>query len=66
VLLGATILLLRSVALGQASVVVPITQRGFVIAALLGIVVLHEPISARKALGLAFAIAALATLATTG
>jgi uncharacterized membrane protein len=66
VLLGATILLLRSVALGQASVLVPITQMGFVIAALLGIVVLREPVSARKALGLAFAIAALATLASAG
>lgn len=66
VLLGATILLLRSVALGQASVLVPITQMGFVIAALLGIVVLREPISPRKALGLAFAIAALATLANAG
>src|SRR5262245_47784868 len=45
VLLGATILLLRSVALGQASVLVPITQMGFVIAALLGIAVLRERVS---------------------
>jgi len=66
VLLGATILLLHSVAHGQASVLVPIAQMGFVIAALLGIVVLREPVSPRKALGLAFAIAALATLASAG
>lgn len=66
VLLGATILLLRSVALGQASVLVPITQMGFVIAALLGIVVLREPMSARKAIGLACAIGALAILAGAG
>jgi uncharacterized membrane protein len=63
VLLGATILLLRSVALGQASVLVPITQMGFVIAALLGIVVLRERVSLGKAVGLASAIAALAALA---
>ena len=37
VLLGATISLLRSVAEGQASVLVPIAQMGFVVAALLGI-----------------------------
>jgi len=35
VLLGATIFLLRSVAGGQASVLVPIAQMGFVVAALL-------------------------------
>ena len=64
-LLGATIFLLRSVAGGQASVLVPITQMGFIIAALLGILVLREPVTARKAIGLVSALAALAALAGT-
>jgi drug/metabolite transporter (DMT)-like permease len=63
VLLGATILLLRSVAGGQASVLVPIAQMGFVVAALLGIFVLREPVTVRKVTGLATALAALAALA---
>jgi uncharacterized membrane protein len=65
VLLAATILLLRSVARGQASVLVPIAQMGFIVAAVLGIVVLREPVSLRKALGLAAAAAALAVLAAS-
>jgi uncharacterized membrane protein len=63
VLLGATISLLRSVAEGQASVLVPIAQMGFVVAALLGIFVLREPVTVRKVIGLATALAALAALA---
>jgi len=63
VLLGATIFLLRSVAGGQASVLVPITQMGFVVAALLGIMVLHEQVTARKVFGLVAALAALVALA---
>jgi drug/metabolite transporter (DMT)-like permease len=63
VLLGATIALLRSVAQGQASVLVPIAQMGFVVAALLGIFVLREPVTVRKVIGLATALAALAALA---
>jgi transporter family protein len=63
VLLGATVCLLRSVARGQASALVPITQMGFVVAALLGIVVLREPVSLRKGVGLAAAVAALVVLA---
>jgi drug/metabolite transporter (DMT)-like permease len=63
VLLGATIFLLRSVAGGQASVLVPITQMGFIVAALLGIVILRERVTVRKALGLGLALAALAALA---
>jgi uncharacterized membrane protein len=65
VLLGATILLLRSVAGGEASVLVPITQMGFIVAALLGIFVLGERVTARKAIGLAAALAALAVLAAS-
>jgi drug/metabolite transporter (DMT)-like permease len=65
VLLGATISLLRSVAEGQASVLVPIAQMGFVVAALLGIFVLREPVTARKMIGLATALAGLAALAAS-
>jgi drug/metabolite transporter (DMT)-like permease len=65
VLLGATISLLRSVAEGQASVLVPIAQMGFVVAALLGIFVLREPVTARKLIGLATALAALGALAAS-
>ena len=63
VLLGATIFLLRGVASGQASVVVPIAQMGFIVAALLGIFILREPVTVRKAMGLVSALAALAVLA---
>jgi drug/metabolite transporter (DMT)-like permease len=63
VLLGATIFLLRSVALGQASVLVPIAQMGFIVAALLGIFLLRERITVRKVFGLTSALAALAVLA---
>jgi drug/metabolite transporter (DMT)-like permease len=62
-LLGATIFMLRSVAGGQASVLVPIAQMGFIVAALLGIFVLRERVTLRKAIGLALALAALAVLA---
>ncbi len=63
VLLVATILLLHSIALGQASVMVPIAQMGFIVTALLGIVVLRERLTVRKAVGLAAALGALAFLA---
>jgi drug/metabolite transporter (DMT)-like permease len=62
-LLGATIFLLRGVAGGQASVLVPIAQMGFMIAAILGIEVLGEQVTAFKVGGLASALAALAILA---
>jgi uncharacterized membrane protein len=64
-LLGATIFLLRGVADGQASVVVPIAQMGFIIAAVLGICVLGEQITIRKTIGLVAALAALGVLATS-
>jgi drug/metabolite transporter (DMT)-like permease len=63
ILLGATVFLLRGVADGQASVLVPIAQMGFIIAALLGIFVLRERVTIRKAVGLVSALAALAVLA---
>ena len=64
-LFGATIFLLHSVARGQASVLVPIAQMGFIVAALLGIAVLGEGVTPRKAVGLAAALAALAMLAAS-
>jgi drug/metabolite transporter (DMT)-like permease len=64
-LLGATILMLRSVAAGQASVLVPIAQMGFVVAALLGIFILREDVTLRKVIGLVMALAALAVLAAS-
>jgi drug/metabolite transporter (DMT)-like permease len=63
VLLAATISLLRSVAAGPASVLVPIAQMGFVVAALLGIFVLRERVTVRKVMGLVLGLAALAALA---
>jgi uncharacterized membrane protein len=48
---------------GQASLVVPVAQMGFVVTSLLGFLLLREPFTARKGLGLAAALAALACLA---
>ena len=62
-LLGATLFMLRSVARGEASVLVPIAQMGFIVAALLGIFVLRERVTPRKTIGLLAALAALAVLA---
>jgi len=62
-LLGATLFLLRGLAIGQASVLVPIAQMGFIVAALLGVFVLREHVTIRKSVGLASALAALAVLA---
>jgi uncharacterized membrane protein len=64
-LFGATIFLLRGVADGQASVVVPIAQMGFIIAAVLGICLLGERVTIRKTIGLVSALAALGVLATS-
>ena len=47
---------------GEASVVVPVAQMGFVVTALLGFVLLREPFTLRKGAGLAAALAALASL----
>jgi len=54
---------LRSVARGEASVLVPIAQMGFVVAALLGIFILREGVTVRKMIGLVSGLAALAALA---
>jgi uncharacterized membrane protein len=63
ILLVATLALLRGIAAGQASVLVPIAQMGFIVAAVLGIVALREPVTLPKAAGLASALAALGALA---
>lgn len=64
-LLCATLFLLRGLTLGQASALVPIAQMGFIVAALLGIFILREAVTVRKAAGLAFALCALAALAAS-
>jgi uncharacterized membrane protein len=61
-LLGATLALLRGIAVGQASVVVPIAQMGFLVAAVLGVVLLGERLTLRKVAGFACALVALAAL----
>ena len=61
--LFALVLLFHSLERGEASVLVPITQMGFVVTATFGVLVLKEPLKARKAAGLACAVAALAALA---
>ena len=62
-LVGAFLFLLYGLKGGQASVVVPIAQMGFVLAAVLGAALFHERWTARKLAGLAAAIAALVFLA---
>jgi drug/metabolite transporter (DMT)-like permease len=61
--LAALVLLFESLARGEASVLVPITQMGFVVTAAFGLAFLREPLTLRKVSGLAFAVAALACLA---
>jgi len=55
--------MVEGMARGQASIVVPIAQMGFVATALLGFLFLGEPFTARKGVGIAAALAALASLA---
>ena len=61
-LVFAFILLIEGLAYGQASVLVPIAQMGFVVTSALGVIVLRESFGARKGAGLATALAALACL----
>lgn len=63
VLSCAMILMLISMLRGEASVMVPVAQMGFVVTALLGFVFLREAFTLRKAIGLMAALAALASLA---
>jgi len=62
-LAGAFVFLVESLARGEASVLVPIAQMGFVVTAVLGFFFLAEPFTLRKGAGLAAALAALASLA---
>jgi len=57
---GAFTLMAEGLARGQASVVIPIAQMGFVLTALVGFTVLGEAFSFRKGVGLLTAIVALA------
>lgn len=63
VLLGAFLFMLHGLRNGQASVVVPIAQMGFVFAAVIGLVVFRERLTPRKAAGLTASVAALALIA---
>jgi uncharacterized membrane protein len=60
---GAFIAFVEALARAEASVVVPISQMGLLVAALLGIVVLRESLTLRKTMGLAAAVGALWVLA---
>jgi drug/metabolite transporter (DMT)-like permease len=65
-LLGiAFMLLATSLVRGEASVLVPVAQMGFVITAAAGILMLGERTSARRIAGLAVAVGALACLAVS-
>jgi drug/metabolite transporter (DMT)-like permease len=56
-------LMVESLARGDASVMVPVAQMGFVVTSLVGFVFLREPFTARKGAGLVTALVALASLA---
>jgi drug/metabolite transporter (DMT)-like permease len=64
-LVAAFICLAKGLEQGDASVVVPIAQMGFVVTALLGFVFLREPFTTRKGAGLLAALLALASLASS-
>ena len=55
--------LLRALAKGPASVMVPVAQMGFVFTALLGVVIFREKLNVRKRIGLLAAVAALTLFA---
>jgi drug/metabolite transporter (DMT)-like permease len=59
----AFVFLLESLTRGEASVLVPVAQMGFVVTAVLGIVFLRESFTLRKGAGLVAALAALVCLA---
>jgi len=61
----AFIFLLRGLAVGPASVLVPVGQMSFVLTALFGVAALGERLTMRKCIGLAVAIAALALFAVS-
>jgi len=61
----AFVLLTHGLALGPASVLVPIAQMSFVFTALLGATLFREPLNARKVIGLLIAAAALVLFAVS-
>lgn len=63
VLTTAFIFLFQGLARGEASRLVPVAQMGFVVTAAVGFLFLREPFTARKGIGLLFALAAMAALA---
>lgn len=63
-LAGAVVGYFRALSTGPVSIVVPIFGMFLVGGALLGIVVLGEAVTARKALGIAFGAAAIVLIAT--
>jgi uncharacterized membrane protein len=65
VLIGAFLFLLHGLKRGEASVVVPIAQMGFVIAAVLGVARLGEAWTTRKGAGLCAAAISLVLLAVS-
>jgi drug/metabolite transporter (DMT)-like permease len=62
-LAAAFVLLVRGLSTGEASVVVPISQMGFVVTAVLGVGLLGEHLTLRKAGGLIAAVLSLAAFA---
>ncbi|MGH6675563.1 MAG: hypothetical protein ACRECE_04960, partial [Xanthobacteraceae bacterium] len=57
--------LMHGLALGAASVLVPVAQMGFVFTALIGAAMFHEAFGFRKRAGLVVALAALALFAAS-
>lgn len=64
-LVTAFVFLLRGLAQGEASVLVPIAQMGFIVTAGLGMVMLREPFTIRKMIGLTAAAGALGLFAAS-
>jgi drug/metabolite transporter (DMT)-like permease len=64
-LFGAFVALMHGLALGPASVLVPVAQMSFVFTALLGAALFHERLDAKKYAGLAIAAAALVLFAVS-
>ena len=62
-LFGAFVLLMHGLALGPASVLVPVAQMSFVITALSGVVMFRERLDTRKCTGLAVAVIVLVLFA---
>jgi drug/metabolite transporter (DMT)-like permease len=65
VLVTAFVLLAHGLAVGPASVLVPVAQMSFVFTALLGAVLFRERLDARKIVGLLIAVAALGLFAVS-